>query len=318
MQNDSLLSTKETRQNKSFFIRFVNLLLNDCTYVLDEALVKFPKIHDLQNALKAPADSMTPQERQAKEEELATAETQATSYMQLTNETMAMMKLFTAALSEAFTMPEIVQRLADMLDLNLDTLVGPKSTSLVVENREKYHFQPRQLLAEIVDVYLNLGSTQRFIEAVARDGRSYKPINFDHASRILSRYALKSREELAAWDALKENVRKAKEADDQAEDDLGEIPDELSDPIMGVLLSDPVILPKSKITLDRSTIQAHLLNDPTDPFNRQPMKIEDCVVDTEMLEKVRLFKEQRMREKAEKAAAVVAAAEGDKMDTSEG
>ena len=72
--------------------------------------------------------------------------------MQLANETVAMMKLFTAALSESFTMPEIVQRLADMMDYNLDTLVGPKSRDLKVQNPEKYYFNPRALLAEIIDI----------------------------------------------------------------------------------------------------------------------------------------------------------------------
>jgi ubiquitin conjugation factor E4 B len=34
-----------------------------------------------------------------------------------------MLKLFTDALADSFTMPEIVQRLADMLDYNLDAMV---------------------------------------------------------------------------------------------------------------------------------------------------------------------------------------------------
>lgn len=40
---------------------------------------------------------------------------------------------------------------------------------------------------------------------------------------------------------------------------------------------DPVILPSSKTTIDRSTIKSHLLSDPTDPFNRVPLKIEECL-----------------------------------------
>lgn len=260
--------------------------------MLDEALTKFPKIHDLQMALKTP-NSLTEEERAAKEEELATAENQAQSYMQLANETIKMMKLFTAALSESFTMPEIVQRLADMMDYNLDTLVGPKSRDLKVQDPSKYHFNPRTLLAEFVDIYLNLGGSPRFIEAVARDGRSYKPANFDNASRILDRFNLKSREELAAWQNLKDQFKRAKEIDDQAEEDLGEIPDEFLDPLMFSLMEDPVILPMSKQTIDRSTIRSHLLSDPTDPFNRQPMSIEDVIPNIALKERIRVFKEER-------------------------
>lgn len=261
--------------------------------MLDESLTKFPKIHDLEEALKDNKSGLTQEERAAKEEELATAENQAQSYMQLANETIKMMKLFTAALSESFTMPEIVQRLADMMDYNLDTLVGPKSLNLIVKDPSKYHFAPRTLLAEIVDIYLNLGESTRFIEAVARDGRSYKPENFDRAYGILKKHSLKSGEELAAWKNLTDQFKRAKEIDNQAEEDLGEIPDEFLDPLMYSLMEDPVILPMSKQTIDRSTIRSHLLSDPTDPFNRQPMSIEDVIPNIDLKERIGLFKEER-------------------------
>jgi len=46
---------------------------------------------------------------------------------------------------------------------------------------------------------------------------------------------------------------------------------------MFTLMEDPVILPTSKTSIDRSTIRSHLLSDPNDPFNRAPLKIEDVV-----------------------------------------
>jgi ubiquitin conjugation factor E4 B len=253
---------------------------------------------------------LTEEEKKTKEEELSAAEDQARSYMQLGNETVATMKLFTNALSEAFTMPEIVQRLADMMDYNLETLVGPKSRDLRVAEPKKYHFDPRTLLGEFVDIYLNLGGQPRFIEAVAKDGRSYKPSNFDNASRILARFSIKSKEELAAWSVLQEKFKKAKELDDQAEEDLGEIPDEFLDPLMFSLMEDPVMLPMSRQTVDRSTIRSHLLSDQTDPFNRQPMRIEDVIPNTELMEQIVAWKEER------KAIAKQAILE--KMDTTQG
>jgi len=199
--------------------------LNDATYVLDEALTKFPKIHDLQAELRPP-NTLTPEQRTAKEEELQTAEGQAQSYMQLTNETVSMMKLFTKTLSASFTMPEIVDRVAAMVDYTLDTLVGPKSNNLKVDDPKKYQFDPKTLLSEFVDIYLNLGVSENFVEAVARDGRSYKPANFDSASRILTRWNLKSPEDVDAWERLKGRFKTAKELEDQDEEDLGDIPDE--------------------------------------------------------------------------------------------
>jgi len=49
------------------------------------------------------------------------------------------------------------------------------------------------------------------------------------------------------------------------------------DPLMYTLMEDPVILPTSKVSVDLATIKSHLLSDPTDPFNRSPLKIEDVV-----------------------------------------
>ena len=62
---------------------------------------------------------------------------------------------------------------------------------------------------------------------------------------------------------------------------------------MFTLMTDPVILPTSKTTIDRSTIRSHLLSDPNDPFNRAPLKIEDVVADTAMLDKINAFKNER-------------------------
>ncbi|KAL6877836.1 ubiquitin elongating factor core domain-containing protein [Trichoderma longibrachiatum] len=300
---------KESKVNRGFFVQFVNMLLNDTTYVLDEAFTKFPKIRTLEKELED--RSLSTEDRQKKEEELQTLGTQATSYMQLANETLEMMKLFTKTLSEAFTMPEIVSRLASMLNYNLETLAGKKAAAeLSVSNREKYHFRPIQLLSDFVDIYLNLGSSQIFIEAVAADGRSYKPEVLDRVSRILSTKHQKDTADIARWDKLKLKFIEAKELLDQAELDLGDIPPEFEDPIMGELMKDPVLLPSRHI-VDRSTIVQHLLSDPKDPFTRQPMTIEDAIPQTELKEKIEAWRQERIQAAKEKMA-------GEAMDTAEG
>ncbi|KAI9793503.1 MAG: hypothetical protein M1816_007935 [Peltula sp. TS41687] len=301
--------SQEAKKNLDFFVRFVNLLLNDVTFVLDESLNAFGKIHRLQIELEDA--SLEQNERTEKEEQLAQSESMAKSYMQLTNETLAMLKLFTDALADSFTMPEIVQRLADMLDYNLDAMVGPKRTNLQVRQPEQYGFQPRVLLSEIVDVYLNLRDKKSFIDAVAKDGRSYKPANFEKAGEILSKWGLKSSEDLEAWTTLGERVRLAKEADDQDEEDLGEIPDEFLDPLMYTLMEDPVVLPASRISIDRATIRSHLLSDPHDPFNRVPLSIEDVRPDTELKAKIEAFKSEKRGKRL-----VGGGGDGDAMDTS--
>lgn len=279
--------------------------MNDATYVLDEGLSKFPKIHDLQARLREP--SLSQEDREKAEEGLRTAEGQATSYMQLANETVSMMKLFTTTLSESFTMPEIVQRLAGMLDYNLEILTGPKSKTLKVDNPEKYFFNPKTLLPELVDIYLNLGSSQSFIEAVAADGRSYKPATMATTAHILRSKSLKDEKDIIAWETLSAKIETAKEALDRADLDYDDAPPEFEDPIMGILMTDPVMLP-SKHVVDRSTITQHLLSDPKDPYTRQPMTIDDVVPDVELRERIEAWKAEKRKSRA---------LGGDAMDTTE-
>jgi ubiquitin conjugation factor E4 B len=219
--------SREAKLNREFFVRFVNLLLNDVTFVLDESFTAFLSIHELTKELALYGNTMEAAQKQEKEELLSAAQGRAKSYMQLTNETMSMLILFTESLADSFTVPEIVQRLADMLDYNLDAMVGPKSANLKVDNLHEYHFEPRTLLGEIVQVYMNLADKESFIVAVARDGRSYKPANFKKSNTILRKYGLlMSPEKILKWEALQEKFAAAKAADDEAEEDLGEIPDE--------------------------------------------------------------------------------------------
>lgn len=303
------------RVNLDFFVQFVNLLLNDVTFVLDESFTAFTQIHDLGKLLKNPPPDMDQAARQENEEKLSAAQSKAKSYMQLTNETVAMLKLFTEALADSFTKKEVVVRLAHMLDYNLEALVGPKKSNLRVDNPEEYGWNPRQMLAEVTDVYLNLQGKQSFIDSVATDGRSYRPEYWLDAHAILEKYALKSPEQLQDWQQMGRRIQDAKAQADMEEADLGDIPEEYEDPLMATLMEDPVILPISKQVVDRSTIQSHLLSDPHDPFNRTPLKIEDVISNDKLKEEIQTWKANLLAQKrAERSGE--ADATGEPMDTS--
>jgi ubiquitin conjugation factor E4 B len=295
---------KEAAVDTDFFVQFVNMIINDATYVLDELLSSFAKIHDLQRELEGWPES-DDEARKEKVDLLEDNKGKAKSYMGLTRESMATLTLFTEALSASFTMPEIVQRLADMLDYNLDTMVGPKSSNLIVKDPEQFGWNPTQLLSDIMTVFINLSGQPSFAQAIARDGRSYKPANFLKAVDIMKRKTPMSPDQLGAWHALSDRVAAAKAAEEEEEDDLGEIPDEFLDPLMADLMDDPVVLPTSKITINRSTIRSHLLSVAHDPFNRAPLKIEDVIPDTELKAKIDAWKAERK-----------AARQAEKMDTS--
>ncbi|KAF2864065.1 hypothetical protein K470DRAFT_254395 [Piedraia hortae CBS 480.64] len=289
---------KEAKVNTDFFVQFVNMIVNDVTFVLDESLTSFTKIHELTTEIRDPAfQTLDEEQRKSKEELLEDQKSKAKSYMGLTRESMETLILFTETLPDAFTMPEIVQRLADMLDYNLDIMVGSRRTSLIVENPSEYNWNPKALLSDIIRVFLNLSSKERFIQAVARDGRSYKPSSFQEAANLMRNKMGCSEEVLVAWNSLGEQVAAAKEAEEAEEADLGEIPDEFTDPLLATCMTDPVILPASRAVIDRSTIRSHLLSDPHDPFNRMPLKLEDVIPNDELKARIQQWKTERLAEK---------------------
>jgi len=70
-------------------------------------------------------------------------------------------------------------------------------------------------------------------------------------------------------------LRKFQAEKELLEEDIGtDIPAEFLDPIMNEIMKDPVMLPSSKIVVDRITIIKHLLSDNTDPYNREPLTKE--------------------------------------------
>ena len=270
-------------------------MINDVTYLMDESLSELSQIATIQNEMDSPTWQTRPsQERRERESNLRSLERIASSYTTLGRSTVDMLKLFTAETKEPFMVPEIVDRLAAMLDYNLDALVGPRCENLKVKDREKYRFDPRTLLSDIIQIYLNLSDQGEFVRAVANDGRSYRKELFERAAGIAIKRGLKSRDEMEQLRLFVVKVEEAK-ATMQAEEDLGDIPDEYLgeashhhttistanlrpiDPLMFTLMRDPVILPSSRVTIDRSTIKSHLLSDNKDPFNRVPLSIEDVI-----------------------------------------
>ena len=145
--------------------------------------------------------------------------------MALGNETVHMLQYLTKEVVEPFMVSEVVDRLAAMLDYNLAQLVGPKCQELKVKNREKYHFQPRVLLSEIIDIYLHL-NCPAFVEAVARDGRSYKKEYFSKAASILLKQHLTHADDVHALETFVNKVEEAIQCGVEEEEELGDVPDE--------------------------------------------------------------------------------------------
>ena len=105
--------------------------------------------------------------------------------------TVDMLQYLTTEIVEPFMRPELVGRIANMLNYFLEQLVGPKCTELAVENREKYSFDPKKLLGTLVDIYLNLWQPE-LVKAVSKDTRCYSHASFIRARDIMHKTGIRS------------------------------------------------------------------------------------------------------------------------------
>lgn len=70
-----------------------------------------------------------------------------------------------------------------------------------------------------------------------------------------------------------QDIEKILEAKRQEDTDFSDAPDEFRDPLMDILMEDPVVLPSGHV-MDRSVILRHLLNQQSNPFNREHLTEE--------------------------------------------
>mmetsp|Transcript_34159 Transcript_34159/g.87346 ORF Transcript_34159/g.87346 Transcript_34159/m.87346 type:complete len:796 (-) Transcript_34159:86-2473(-) len=102
---------------------------------------------------------------------------------------------------------------------------------------------------------------------------------------------------LSGFVEVLEEARSAAEAEASGDggEDGNEPPDEFVDPILACVMQDPVILPDSGITVDRNTIERHLLSQETDPFNRSKLTVDMLKPDTELKAKIDAWLATRRR-----------------------
>eukprot|EP00168_Porphyra_purpurea_P006173 TRINITY_DN1760_c0_g1_i4.p2 TRINITY_DN1760_c0_g1~~TRINITY_DN1760_c0_g1_i4.p2 ORF type:complete len:541 (-),score=235.06 TRINITY_DN1760_c0_g1_i4:444-2066(-) len=262
------------------FTQFVNMLLNDANFLLDEIISSLSDLRQLQREMERREEwaARSVEERREKEKRLHDIELRVKSDIDLGNASINMLLFMTedAAVRSVFVLPEMASRVAEMLNFFLSQLTGPKCAELSVRDREKYGWEPRRLLTQIVGTYLHFADEEAFVAAVAHDGRSFSVQLFRNALRVLARRGLLPAAEIQRFAALGVAAQEVVDADVAMGEDLGEIPEDFQDPLVYELMNDPVTLPTSGMIMDRANIVRHLLSDRTDPFNRK-MLTEDML-----------------------------------------
>ncbi|TEA29501.1 hypothetical protein DBR06_SOUSAS510057 [Sousa chinensis] len=285
--------------NPPLFLRFLNLLMNDAIFLLDEAIQYLSKIKIQQiEKDRGEWDSLTPEARREKEAGLQMFGQLARFHNIMSNETIGTLAFLTSEIKSLFVHPFLAERIISMLNYFLQHLVGPKMGALKVKDFSEFDFKPQQLVSDICTIYLNLGDEENFCATVPKDGRSYSPTLFAQTVRVLKKIN-KPGNMIVAFSNLAERIKSLADLQQQEEETYADACDEFLDPIMSTLMSDPVVLPSSRVTVDRSTIARHLLSDQTDPFNRSPLTMDQIRPNTELKEKIQRWLAERKQQQKE-------------------
>ena len=232
--------------NDPEFIRFVNMLINDTTFLLDEAVASLKRIHEIQEMKKREAEwnAKSQESRDEIDKEYVTQERQVSSYLTLATQTLSTFNYLTKNIKKPFLKPEVADRLTAMLNINLKQLCGSHQREVKVENREKYGWRPSEMLKSLADLYLNL-QCDEFIEFLAKEERSYSPALFNSAVETMIRVKVIDDEGAQQWRSMSARVEAKWNELQQEDEDFDDVPDEFLDPVMGTLMTDPVLLPAS-------------------------------------------------------------------------
>nr|XP_012325821.1 ubiquitin conjugation factor E4 A isoform X3 [Aotus nancymaae] len=144
--------------NPPLFLRFLNLLMNDAIFLLDEAIQYLSKIKIQQiEKDRGEWDSLTPEARREKEAGLQMFGQLARFHNIMSNETIGTLAFLTSEIKSLFVHPFLAERIISMLNYFLQHLVGPKMGALKVKDFSEFDFKPQQLVSDICTIYLNLG-----------------------------------------------------------------------------------------------------------------------------------------------------------------
>ncbi len=118
---------QELKSGKQF-VKFINMLMNDTTFLLDESLESLRRIHEVQEAMenRSTWDQQPEEQKETRLRQLSTDERMCKSYLTLARETVDMLHYLTQHVPDPFLRAELIDRLAAMLNFNLQQLCGPK------------------------------------------------------------------------------------------------------------------------------------------------------------------------------------------------
>jgi ubiquitin conjugation factor E4 B len=276
------------------YVRFVNMLINDSQHLLQEALGLLPEAqaHERLRGDAAAWGALAPAARREAETAASRRRNTLRFDFQLAAACLHLMEMTSAdaAIAVRFFDAQVRERQARILNFFLRYLTLPaERRRLRLAEPERHGWRPRELLASLAAIHLNLwrANPTEWAAAVAADTDYYgaAPAIFPELVSVLRGLGLAPEADAAALEALAGAAAAAAAAAAAEEERFDAPPDEFLDPLTCALMRDPVALPSGHV-VDRATILQQLLTDARDPFSRAPLAEEDLAPAPELAARI--------------------------------
>lgn len=251
-------------RNQNSFVRFANGLLNETNRLVATTIDRLADIRAYQVLIQNPIEwgSLSADEKEQKTRIYEDNEKECRGSAGVCLETLNMLNYLTSdsIIRRPFLFEEILPRFTSTLLNVLQRIVGAKSLEIKVDNMEKYNFKPREMLQEITSVMIHFHDSPDFWKAVSLDSFYLNGTPLRKSISTVQKLGLITQEDLQKLYTLYENVQKTRTNVIDIDSLTDDAPSEFMDPLLDILMRDPVKLPTSGNIVDRSTIVQHLLN----------------------------------------------------------
>jgi ubiquitin conjugation factor E4 B len=280
----------------------MNAVINDLIYLMDETLNKAASQAEMQkqkentvqfNSMPLARRQEVDRNMQTTERQLRTASSLAASALQL----LQSMCVVPAACA-IILRPEMIERITGLLNDYVIKLGGSDRAKYQIRNGVYMNYKPDQYLGTFIDMYLTLQSSDTFISAMAKED-TFAADELKKVMEYVEEKKLKPKEVIPELLEFIENAQELRNKLKSESDELGDVPPEFLDPLLNTVMTDPVKLP-SGVVVDRAVISRHLLNDQTDPFNRQPLTLDMLKPDADLKAKIDAWRAEKKANKAGK------------------
>ena len=264
-----------SNNNSNMYKRFIIMNLSDLNFLLEEIVNSVKKIKNV--LVRIPLEQLTRIMSLLKSDLLF-------SYEQLE-------LLYTCSkyLNNQFITHEIITQFVPMANYFIKFFINE---DMSVKDRKIYGYKPEKIVELFSKVYLEISHSDNVIQEIILDKRSYYPKLFEDMSNYLLTVNKITELEKVNFQMIQTIIEsKIKKRNNRVIlIDDNEIPDDIMDPIMCSIMKEPILLPSSKKIMDKSVICRYLLSDQEDPFNREPLDIEELEQFNRLPETIELMK----------------------------